>query len=141
LRFSRRWLCRKPSSGILRRVFLVRTDVSEERIGSIFRAGESRWKYSEQVSAGFLHILLSSIFTKCVILTNIIFVISWKEISQGSWICDILKFMIESYFWNKNSNLLGIVNMSPVFKQIILVLLSKVLTWLPCELNIIYIVC
>jgi hypothetical protein len=26
-----------PSSGILRRVALVRTDVSEERIGSIFR--------------------------------------------------------------------------------------------------------
>jgi hypothetical protein len=32
--------CRKPSSGILRRVFLVRTDVSEERIASIIRAGE-----------------------------------------------------------------------------------------------------
>jgi hypothetical protein len=45
LRFSRRWLCRKPSSGILRRVFLVRTDVSEERIASIIRAGESRWEY------------------------------------------------------------------------------------------------
>jgi hypothetical protein len=35
-------LCRKPSSGILRRVFLVRTDVSEERIASIIRASESR---------------------------------------------------------------------------------------------------
>jgi hypothetical protein len=33
--------CKKPSSAILRRV-LVRTDVSEERIASIIRAGESR---------------------------------------------------------------------------------------------------
>jgi hypothetical protein len=34
-----------------RRVVLVRTDVSEERITSIFRAGESRREYSEQVAA------------------------------------------------------------------------------------------
>jgi hypothetical protein len=32
LRFSRRWLWRVPSSGMLRRVARVRTDVSEERI-------------------------------------------------------------------------------------------------------------
>jgi hypothetical protein len=30
---------------------MVRTDVSEERIASIFRAGESRREYSEQVAA------------------------------------------------------------------------------------------
>jgi hypothetical protein len=30
---------------------VVRTDVSEERIASIFRAGESRREYSEQVAA------------------------------------------------------------------------------------------
>jgi hypothetical protein len=36
---------RKPSSGILRHVFLVRTDVSEECIASIIRTGESRCEY------------------------------------------------------------------------------------------------
>jgi hypothetical protein len=41
---------RKSSSGILCRVVVVRTDVSEERIASIFRAGESRRGYSEQVA-------------------------------------------------------------------------------------------
>jgi hypothetical protein len=30
---------------------VVRTDISEERIASIFRAGESRRKYSEQAAA------------------------------------------------------------------------------------------
>jgi hypothetical protein len=30
---------------------MVRTDVSEERIASIFRAGESRREYSEQIAA------------------------------------------------------------------------------------------
>jgi hypothetical protein len=42
---------RKSSSGIWCRVVMVRTDVSEERIASIFRAGESRREYSEQVAA------------------------------------------------------------------------------------------
>jgi hypothetical protein len=42
---------RKSSSGIWRRVVLVRTDVSEERIASIFRAGKSWREYSEQVTA------------------------------------------------------------------------------------------
>jgi hypothetical protein len=37
LRFSRRWLWRMTSSGMLRRVALVRTDVSEERGASIIR--------------------------------------------------------------------------------------------------------
>jgi hypothetical protein len=35
--FSRQWLWRMPSSGMLRRVALVRIDVSEERITSIMR--------------------------------------------------------------------------------------------------------
>jgi hypothetical protein len=35
---------------------MVRTDVSEERIASIFRAGESRREYSEQVVAATEHI-------------------------------------------------------------------------------------
>jgi hypothetical protein len=39
------------SSGIWRRIVLVRTNVLEERIASIFRAGESRREYSEQVVA------------------------------------------------------------------------------------------
>jgi hypothetical protein len=34
MRFSRRWLWRMPSSGMLCRVTLVRTDISGERIGS-----------------------------------------------------------------------------------------------------------
>jgi hypothetical protein len=42
---------RKSSSGIWCRVVVVRTDVSEERIASIFRAGESWREYSEQVAA------------------------------------------------------------------------------------------
>jgi hypothetical protein len=33
------YYCSKPSSGILCRVLLVRTDVSEERVASIFRVG------------------------------------------------------------------------------------------------------
>jgi hypothetical protein len=37
LRFSRRWLWRLPSSGVLRHVALVRTDVSEELSASIIR--------------------------------------------------------------------------------------------------------
>jgi hypothetical protein len=37
LRFSRRWLWRMVSSGMLRRVALVRTDVSEERSASFIR--------------------------------------------------------------------------------------------------------
>jgi hypothetical protein len=37
LRFSRRWLCRISSSGILHRVVLIITCVSEERIASIVR--------------------------------------------------------------------------------------------------------
>jgi hypothetical protein len=37
LRFSRRWPWRIPSSGMLSRVALVRTDVSEELGASIFR--------------------------------------------------------------------------------------------------------
>jgi hypothetical protein len=41
LRFSRRWLCRMPSSGMWRRVDIVRTDVSEERIASIFSVEKS----------------------------------------------------------------------------------------------------
>jgi hypothetical protein len=36
-RFSRWWLCRMPSSGMLGSVALVRTDDSEERIASIIR--------------------------------------------------------------------------------------------------------
>jgi hypothetical protein len=43
LRFSRRWLWRMPSSGILRRVTVVRTDVSEEPsvfIITVTRIGE-----------------------------------------------------------------------------------------------------
>jgi hypothetical protein len=36
-RFSRRWLWRMSSSGMWRRLDLVWTDVSEERIASIFR--------------------------------------------------------------------------------------------------------
>jgi hypothetical protein len=40
----------KSSSGIWCRLVMVRTDVSEERIASIFRAGESRREYSEQVA-------------------------------------------------------------------------------------------
>jgi hypothetical protein len=43
LRFSRRWLWRMPSSGMLRRVTLVRTKVSEELSASIIsvrRIGE-----------------------------------------------------------------------------------------------------
>jgi hypothetical protein len=41
LRFSRRSLWRMPSSGMWRRVDLVWTDVSEERIASIFRVEKS----------------------------------------------------------------------------------------------------
>jgi hypothetical protein len=41
LRFSRRWLWRMPSFGMWRRVDLVWTDVSEERIASIFRVEKS----------------------------------------------------------------------------------------------------
>jgi hypothetical protein len=41
MRFSRRWLWRMPSSGMWRRVDLVWTDVSEERITSIFRVEKS----------------------------------------------------------------------------------------------------
>jgi hypothetical protein len=41
LRFSRRWLWRMPISGMWRRVVLVWTDVSEERIASIFRIEKS----------------------------------------------------------------------------------------------------
>jgi hypothetical protein len=37
LRFPRRWLLRMPSSGVLRRMALVRTDVSEERSAFIIR--------------------------------------------------------------------------------------------------------
>jgi hypothetical protein len=37
LRFSRRWLCRMASSVMLRRVVLVRTEVSEEFSASFFR--------------------------------------------------------------------------------------------------------
>jgi hypothetical protein len=37
LRFSRWWLWRMPSSGMLRRVALVRTDVSEKRSASIIK--------------------------------------------------------------------------------------------------------
>jgi hypothetical protein len=42
LRFSRRWLWRMPSSGMLHHVVLVRTDVSEERssIIRVTRIGE-----------------------------------------------------------------------------------------------------
>jgi hypothetical protein len=36
----------KPSSGILRRVLLVRTDVSEERVASIFRVREKHEKFA-----------------------------------------------------------------------------------------------
>jgi hypothetical protein len=39
---------RNTSSGIWCRVVVVRPDVSEERIASIFRAGESRREYSER---------------------------------------------------------------------------------------------
>jgi hypothetical protein len=41
LRFSRRWLWRMPSSGMWILVDLVCTDISEERIASIFRVEES----------------------------------------------------------------------------------------------------
>jgi hypothetical protein len=41
LRLSRRWLGRMPSSVMCRRVVLVWTDVSEERIDSIFRVEKS----------------------------------------------------------------------------------------------------
>jgi hypothetical protein len=41
LRFSRRWLWRMSSSGIWRRIDLVWTDVSEERIASILRVEKS----------------------------------------------------------------------------------------------------
>jgi hypothetical protein len=37
LRFSRRWLWRMPSRGILRHVALVRTEVSEKRVASIIK--------------------------------------------------------------------------------------------------------
>jgi hypothetical protein len=40
LRVSRLWLCRMPPSGTWRRVSLVRTHVSEERVTSIFRVEE-----------------------------------------------------------------------------------------------------
>jgi hypothetical protein len=43
-------LCSKQSSGILRRVLLVRTDVSEEHIASIFRVGGKE----ARTDAGFL---------------------------------------------------------------------------------------
>jgi hypothetical protein len=57
---TKQWVMwRKSSSGIWHHVVLVRTDVSEERIASIFRAGESRREYSERVAAvavaDFLH--------------------------------------------------------------------------------------
>jgi hypothetical protein len=39
--FSRRWLWRTPSCGMWRRVDLVWTDISEERIASIFRVEKS----------------------------------------------------------------------------------------------------
>jgi hypothetical protein len=42
---------RKLSSGIWCRVVVVRTTVSEERITSIFREGESQREYSELVAA------------------------------------------------------------------------------------------
>jgi hypothetical protein len=38
LRFSRRWLRRMASSGMIRRVALVKTDVSEELSASIIKA-------------------------------------------------------------------------------------------------------
>jgi hypothetical protein len=41
LRFSQRWLWRMPSSGMWRRVDLVWTDVSEERIAPTFRVEQS----------------------------------------------------------------------------------------------------
>jgi hypothetical protein len=41
LRFPRRWLWRMSSSGMWRRVELVWTDVSEERINSIFKEEKS----------------------------------------------------------------------------------------------------
>jgi hypothetical protein len=47
---------RNSSSGIWRRVVVVGTDVSEERIASIFRAGESRREYSEKVAATYMDV-------------------------------------------------------------------------------------
>jgi hypothetical protein len=44
LRFSRRWLWRMPFSGMWRRVVLGRTDVSEERIASLFSVEKSTSK-------------------------------------------------------------------------------------------------
>jgi hypothetical protein len=53
LRFSRRWLCRMPSSGVWRRVGVVDwTDVSEDRIASIFRVEKSA---SEEPAWAALH--------------------------------------------------------------------------------------
>jgi hypothetical protein len=51
LRFSQQWLWRMPSSGMWRCVHLVWTDVSEERIGSIFRVE----KFSHLLARGFLY--------------------------------------------------------------------------------------
>jgi hypothetical protein len=50
--FSRRWLWRKQSSGMWRRVDLVLTDVSEERIASIFRIEDKKKSSSEPALAG-----------------------------------------------------------------------------------------
>jgi hypothetical protein len=57
LRFSRRWLWRMLSSGMWRRVDLVWTDVSEERIASIFRvetsaSEEPDWSFGYRFSRG-----------------------------------------------------------------------------------------
>jgi hypothetical protein len=59
LRPSRRWLWRVPSSGMWRRVDLVWTDVSEERIASIIRIKNSRARNQrEQVAADSPRIFL-----------------------------------------------------------------------------------
>jgi hypothetical protein len=49
LRLSRRWLWRMPSSGMLRRVVLFTTDVSEERITTIMVTGIDEQKLATAV--------------------------------------------------------------------------------------------
>jgi hypothetical protein len=79
--------CRKPSSGILRRVFLVRTDVSEERIASILRADESRWEYMSRCLrrglAGNFHVSVGQPISSrwiCCVYYRIVFHVGSLEV-------------------------------------------------------------